>query len=129
MYRADSSDNKCNCTYLGKVYLRAGLGIKKKLIPAHPLTNIDTEEYYNNEPKFNGVYSRDNLSKIKNGAYVINLHEYADTGTHWITLYAKDNEVSYFDSFGVEYIPKESKNLLDKKTSKQTYLEFKHTIQ
>ena len=44
---------------------------------------------------------------IKNGAYVINLDEYADVGTHWIALYAKNDEVIYFDSFGVEYIPKE----------------------
>ena len=45
--------------------------------------------------------------KIKNGAYVINLDQYADVGRHWITLYVKNNEVIYFDSFGVEYIPKE----------------------
>ena len=44
---------------------------------------------------------------IKNGAYVINLDEYADVGTHWIVLYLKNNEVIYFDSFGAEYVPKE----------------------
>ena len=44
---------------------------------------------------------------IKNGAYVINLYEYADVGTHWIDLYVKDIEVIYFDSFGVEHVPKE----------------------
>ena len=66
------------------------------------------KEYYENEPRFNGVYSRDNLPKtIKNGGYVINLDEYADVGTHWIALYAKNNEVIYFDSFGVEHVPKE----------------------
>ena len=43
--------------------------------------------YYQNEPKFNGVYSRNNLPKIKNGAYVINLDEYESIGTHWIALY------------------------------------------
>ena len=65
--------------------------------------------YYENESRFNGVYSRDNLPKtIKNGAYVINLDEYADIGTHWIALYVKDNEVIYFDSFGVEHVPKEN---------------------
>ena len=56
---------------------------KKALIPPHPLTNFEIEEYYENEARFNGVYSRDNLPKaIKNGAYVINLDEYADVDTH-----------------------------------------------
>ena len=59
------------------------------------------------ESRFNGVYSRDNLPKItKKGAYVINLHEYENTGTHWIALIVKTNEVIYFDSFGIEHIPK-----------------------
>ena len=76
----------------GKGTVRAGYGssIKKALIPPHPLTNFEIKEYYENEPRFNGVYSRDNLPKtIKNGAYVINLYEYADVGTHWIALYVK----------------------------------------
>ena len=56
--------------------------------PPHPLTKL--KEYYENEPRFNGVYSRDNLpKKIKNGAYVINLDEYAAVGTHLIVLYVK----------------------------------------
>ena len=39
--------------------------------------------YYQNERRFNGVYSKDNLSdKIKDGAYGINLDEYSDIGTH-----------------------------------------------
>ena len=86
----------------GKGFLRAGEGIKKKsLMPAHPLTNFEITEYYENEPRFNGVFSRNNLPKmIKNGAYIINLDEYADVGTHWIALYANvtNNEVIYFDS-------------------------------
>ena len=66
-------------------------------------------KYYENESRFNGVYSRDNLpNKITDdGAYVINLDEYSDTGTHWVALYVKNNAVTYFDSFGVEHIPKE----------------------
>ena len=63
--------------------------------------------------RFNGVYSRDNLpNKIKDGAYIINLDEYSDIGTHWIVLYLLNNNVTYFDSFGVEHIPKEIKNLI-----------------
>ena len=53
------------------------------------------------------------LDKIKNGAYVINLDEYADIGTHWIALYSSNNKIIYFDSFGVEHIPKEIKKYID----------------
>ena len=61
------------------------------------------QKYYKNEPRCNGVYSRDNLPKIKDGAYVINLDEYSDIGTHWVDLHVDDNDnnVIYFDFFGV----------------------------
>ena len=73
----------------------------------HPLTNFEIQEYYQNEPRFNGVFSRDNLpNSIKNGAYVINVDEYHDIGTHWVALYVNNKIVTYFDSFGVEHIPK-----------------------
>ena len=62
---------------------------------------------YKNESTFNGVCSRDNLSKIKDGAYIINLDEYSDIGTHWVALWVNNNNVTYFDSFGEEHIPKE----------------------
>ena len=76
-------------------------------MPPHPITNFEIIKYYENESRFNSVYSRDNLpNKIKDGAYVINLDEYSDIGTHWIALYVKNNSVTYFDSFGVEHIPK-----------------------
>ena len=84
----------------------------------HPLSNFEIKEYYENEPRFNGVYSRDNLPKTKNGAYVINLDEYADVGTHWIALHGKNNEVIYFDSFGVEHVPKEIKRFIGHKDIK-----------
>ena len=65
-------------------------------------------KYYENESRFNGVYSRDNLpNKIRDEAYVINLDEYSVIGTHWVALYAKNNDITYFDTFGVEHIPKE----------------------
>ena len=99
-------------------------------MPAHSLTNFEIQEYYKNEPRFNGVYSRDNLPKtIKNGACVRNLDEYADVGTHWIALYLKDNEITYFDCFGEEYVCfwflflRRLKKLLVIQTSKQTYSE------
>ena len=70
----------------GIVRAGAGKGSKKKnlnsLLPFHPLTNIKIIEYYKNEPRFNGVYSRNNLpNKIKKGAYVINFDEYENRGT------------------------------------------------
>ena len=76
-------------------------------MPPHPLTNLETQKYHKNKPRFNGVYSRDNLSKIKDGTYVINLVEYSDIGTHWVALSVNNNNVIYFDSSGVEHIPKE----------------------
>ena len=72
---------------------------------------------YKNEIKFNGAFSTNNLpKKIKDGAYVINLDEYANTGMHWIALFCNKNTVIYFDSFGVEHILKKLKNLLKIKT-------------
>ena len=86
-------------------------------MPPHPLTNFEIQKYYQNESKFNGVFSRDNLpNEIKDGAYVINLDEYSDIGTHWISLYVKNNDITYFDSFGVEHIPKEIKKLVKNKS-------------
>ena len=68
--------------------------------------------------KFNGVYSRDNLPKtIKKGAYVINLDEYENTGTHWIALFVKTNEAIYFDSFDIEHIPNEINKFIGNKNS------------
>ena len=70
--------------------------------------NFQIQKCYENEARFSGVYSRDNLpQKIKDGAYIINLDEYSDIGTHWVALYVSNNDVTYFDSFGVEHIPKE----------------------
>ena len=85
------------------------------MILLHPLSNFRLIKYQN-DPRFNGVFSRGNLpktqfhSKIKDGAYVVNLDEYADIGTHWIALYTvlqyangntktSSNAVTYFDSF------------------------------
>ena len=98
------------------------------LILPYPLTNFEVQKYYQNEPRFSGVYSRDNLPKIKDRAYIINLDEYSDFGIHWIALHVNNN-VTYFDSFGVGHIPKEIKVFTKNKTLKQTFLEYKHMIQ
>ena len=68
------------------------------LMPPHSLTNLEIQRYYRNEPRFNIAYSRNNLPKtIKDGAYVINLDEYADVGTHWIVLFCSRSEIVYFE--------------------------------
>ena len=64
-------------------------------MPPHPLTNSEIQKYYQNEPRFHGVHSIDNLKNV------INIDEYSDIGTHWVTLYVQNSDVTYFDSFGV----------------------------
>ena len=83
------------------------------------MTNFEIQKCYENELRFNGVYSRDNLPKqINDGAYVINLDEYKDTGTHWVALFCKKIEIVYFDSFGVEHIVEEIKKFVGNKNIK-----------
>ena len=87
-------------------------------MPLHPLTNFEIQKYQN-EPRFYSVQSRDNVTdEIKDGTYVINLDEYFDIGTHWVALYVSNNYVTYFDSFGVERIPKEIKTFISNKNIK-----------
>ena len=104
---------------------RTGYRLKKKsLIPFHPLKNYEIKNYFKDEPRFNGVYSRDNLSKLKNGAYVFNLDHSENTGRHWVVIFVQKDEVIYFESFGVEHIPKEIKKSIGNKnikTSIQSY--------
>ena len=86
------------------------------LMLPHPLANFEIQRYYQNEPRFNGVFSRNNLpKKIKDGTYVINLDEYADVGTHWIALFCNKNEIVWFVSFGVEHVPEEIKKFVGNK--------------
>ena len=83
----------------------------------HLLTNFEMQKYDQNEPRFNRVFSRDNLAnKIKDGYYVTNLNEHEDVGTHWIALFCRKNEIVYFDSFGVEHVPKEIEKFIGHKT-------------
>ena len=93
----------------------------------HPLTNFEVQKLYQNEPRFNGVFSRDDLPKIKDGPYVINLDEYSIIETNWVSLYVhnnnssscsnnnntNNNNLTYFDSFSVDHIPKEIKTFID----------------
>ena len=89
------------------------------LMPPHPVTNFEIQKFYQNKSRFNSVYSRDNLSdKIKDRTYIINLNEFSDIGTHWVALYESNNDVTYFDSFGIEHIPKEIKTFISNKNIK-----------
>ena len=76
-------------------------------MPPHLLANFEIQRYSQNEPRFNGFYSRDNLPRKKDGAYIISLDEYSDIRAHLIALYVLNNDATYFDSFGIEHIPKE----------------------
>ena len=86
---------------------------------SHPSTYFEIQKYYQNKPRFNnGVYSRNNFPKIKDGAYVTNIDEYKSKAIHPIALFVnsdnegESNNVTYFDSFGVEHIPKEIKTFI-----------------
>ena len=85
----------------------------------HLLTNFEIQKYYQNETRFNGVFSRNNLpKKIKDGAYVMNLDEYEDVGTQWIASFCNRNEIVYFDSFGAEHVSEEIKEFIRNKNIK-----------
>ena len=82
-------------------------------LPPRRLTNFEIQKYYQNKPNFNGVYSRNNLSKIKKEAYVINRDQHESVGAHLTPLYVNSddgstsNDIIYFHSFEVEHILKE----------------------
>ena len=104
----------------GKGIVRVGYGNKQGkgiLRAAYVIKKV------RNETRFNGVYSRDNFpKKLKDGTFVINLDEYADVGTYCIALYLKNNEIIYFDSFGVEHVPKEIKKYIGQKNIKNKHI-------
>ena len=69
----------------------------------HSLTNFEIQKYCQNKPRFNGVYRNNLLKTIKDGTYITNL----DECTNWhIGLDFRNIEIIYFDSFGVEHVPK-----------------------
>ena len=78
------------------------------------------QKYYQNKPKFNCAYSKSDLPKIKDGAYVINLDEFKSIGTDWRALYVSGNnrrasyDAIYFDSFGIEHVSKEIQKIYNK---------------
>ena len=77
---------------------------------------------------FGGVYSRNNLPKIKDQAYIINLDEFKSTGTHWIVLHVNHNNVLYIDSLTLNIFQKKLENSWKTKILWQIFIEYKHTI-
>ena len=100
---------------IGKGALRTGT-----VMWSQPVTNFEIPKYYQKEPKFNGVFSGNNLPEIKDGDYLINLDKYKSIGMHWIALYVNGDNVTYFDSFGVEHTPKDIKKIIENKKSKRS---------
>ena len=97
-------------------------------MPPHPLNNFEMQGDYQIEPKSNGVYSRNNLPKIKDGAYAINHDEWKSVETDWIALYVNSDhwsssyDATYFDGFGGEHILKEIKKFIGNKKHHNKYL-------
>ena len=96
-------------------------------MPSHPLNRFEIQKYYQNEPKFNSVCSRNNLTKTKDGALVSNLDEYELMKTHSIAFYVNDDNVTYFHSFRVEHIPKKIRKFITYKNV--TIIEYKQMTQ
>ena len=85
----------------------------KIFIPTHQLTNSEFKKYHQNEPRFNGVYSRDNLpNKIKDGAYAKKFEKYSDSGTYWVAFYAPNNKVTFLTVLELKKFQKKLRNLL-----------------
>ena len=95
-------------------------------MPPHPLTNFEIQKYYENESKFNGVYSRNSLRKIKDGAYIINLDEHKSRVFHWISLQANGKIITYLDYFGVENF---ELKFIGNKNIRTNIYKYKHMIQ
>ena len=94
-------------------------------MPPYALSNFEIQKYYQKEPGFDDVHSRNNLPKIKNGANVINLDEYKSIATHWIALYMNGNNATYLGSYGVGCIPNK-KNSYVTKIAQQMFIKYKY---
>ena len=92
----------------------------------HPLNNLEIANYFNYEPRFNGVFLRNKLPRTKDGAHVINLDDKYSKVTHWFSSFINKSIAIYFDSFGIEYIPPEVLNIIKKNQflTLTTYLEY-----
>ena len=80
----------------------------------HPLADFEKQKYNPNELRLNGVCSKGNLPKTKDGAYVTNLDEYESIATHWIALYVIAENVTYFNTFGSQTYSKRNSKINQK---------------
>ena len=86
-------------------------------MPPHPLTNFEIKKYYKNKPRFNGVFSTNDLTKkINDGAYVINLDEYANVGTHGLLYFVTEMKLFILIFLVLNMFLKKLKNLFGIKT-------------
>ena len=85
------------------------------------MTNFEIQKYYQNKPKFNGIYSRNNFPEIKDGHISIR--------ANWIASYMNVKNLTHFDSFGVEHIPKQIRKSIRTKMLKQIFINYKHVVQ
>ena len=74
------------------------------MVLSHCLSNIEITKYFSFEPKFIDIFSRDNLPRIKDGAYVMNLDDKRSIRISWVVLFIDKNKIVYFDSFEMKYI-------------------------
>ena len=88
----------------------------KFLVPLHLLSITETTNYFNYKPRFHGVFARNNLSRIKDGKYIINTDHNKSKRTHFVSLSIDINTVAYFDSFGIEHILLEVFNKINEKS-------------
>ena len=84
------------------------------------MDNFEIQRYIK-EARFHAIYSRNSTTEIKGALYVINLDEFKSTGKHWIASYVNSNNATYFDSFEVEYIPKEIEKFIGNKNITNLY--------
>ena len=91
---------------------------------------IELTKYFSDKPRFNGVFSRANLPRIKNRANVINLYDKQSKETHLVSLLIDRNTAVYFDSFGIEYITQKVLKKIKTKTNRSltSYLGYSLVI-
>ena len=70
----------------GRVVRRTGRG-SMILVSLYPLKKIEITNHFSYKPRFNGVFSTNNLPRVKDGSYVINLNDRNSKETHWISLF------------------------------------------
>ena len=92
----------------------------------HPFSNIKITEYFSCKPKFNSGFSRNNLSRLKDGAYVINLNDNKSKGTNWVSLFIDRNTVIYFNSLELNIFLKKNFKKSKKNQLLTIYLEYKN---